>query len=487
MEIIRKIKSKLSQFYKWQYFWLSLIVLSTLIMHFCIITNPSELVFDEAHYVNDARNIIIANKTVRAEHPPLGKLFIAAGEYIFNGFKSPEKDTGTKILQAIDSVDTVINVSDASGFNVKTTIRIDTEHMYIQNIDTSTNKITVQRGYGTNAARHEAQQTIYVFDDNPWGWRFFSVIMGTATIIIFFFLCRRFDMSLTASNIATFLLAFENMTFVQASVAMLDVYYLTFMMVAFLLYASHRYISSGIAIGLSGLAKLNGLLALPAIGIHWIFTRKPRSWWFLLLILFAILSFVELMIVCDLLITRNFSSISDPIHRIREMESLSSSLTFATVDHPAASHPWDWLIYFRPMAYWYMPHYTGGISFTIWALIIPTFIYMLVRAIKGNSAALFGVAWFTGTYLIWIPATLITDRVTYIFYFYPTIGAICLGLGMALSQLLDYFRNGNITWLRRTLLILFILFITAHLLSFIILSPVVPYDFGKLVGITPQG
>jgi dolichyl-phosphate-mannose-protein mannosyltransferase len=311
--------------------------------------------------------------------------------------------------------------------------------------------------------------------------------MGTATIIIFFFLCRCFDMSLTASNIATFLLAFENMTFVQASLAMLDVYYLAFMMAAFLLYACRKYISSGIAIGLSGLAKLNGLLALPAVGIHWIFSRRPRSWWFLLLILFAIIAFMELMIVFDFAITRNFPAVSDPINRIKEMESLSSSLTFATVSHPAASHPWDWVIYYRPMAYWYMPHYTGGISFTIWALIIPTFIYMLVRAIKGNDAALFGVAWFTSTYLIWIPATFITDRVSYVFYFYPTIGAICLGLGLALSQLLDYFRDGRITWLRRALLIIFIIFIVAHLLSFIILSPVVPYDFGKLVGISPTG
>ena len=94
---------------------------------------------------------------------------------------------------------------------------------------------------------------------------------------------------------------------------------LTFMMAAFLLYACRRYINSGIAIGLSGLAKLNGLLALPAVGIHWIFSRQGRSRWFLLTILFAILSFVELMIVFDFAITRQFSSVWNPFHRIRDM------------------------------------------------------------------------------------------------------------------------------------------------------------------------
>jgi dolichyl-phosphate-mannose-protein mannosyltransferase len=479
-----EIKNKFYRFYKWQYFWLSLIVLSTLIMHFCIIDRPAELLFDEQHYINDARSIIVSNETVREEHPPLAKLFFVAGEYLFNGFESPQRNTGIVTLQDISSVDTEIYVSDASVFSVKKTIRINKENMYIEGIDTSQNKLTVKRGFGTNASRHYAQQTIYVFDDNPWGWRFFPIIFGTAAIVIFYFLCRRLNLSPTASNIATFLLAFENLTFVQSSIAMLDVFYLAFMMAAFLLYVCRRYISSGIAIGLSGLSKLNGLLTLPVIGIHWIFSRRPRSWWFLLLILLAVISFVELMIVFDFAITRDFSSVSNPFHRITEMQSLSSSLTFATVDHPAASHAWEWLVRYTPMAYWYMPHYTGAISFTIWVMIIPAFIYMLFRAIKGSDAALFGLSWFAATYLIWIPATLITNRVTYIFYFYPTVGAICLGLGMALHQLLDYYRNGRVTWLRRTLLIIFIIFLAAHLISFIILSPIVPYDFGGLIGIT---
>jgi hypothetical protein len=32
---------------------------------------------------------------LRSEHPPLAKLFIVAGDYIFNGFTVPEKTTVT--------------------------------------------------------------------------------------------------------------------------------------------------------------------------------------------------------------------------------------------------------------------------------------------------------------------------------------------------------------------------------------------------------
>jgi len=402
-----EIRDKLQRFYRWEYFWLLVLVLSTLAMHFAIITNPGELVFDESHYVKDARNIIENHATERTEHPPLAKLFIVAG--------------------------------------------------------------------------------IKIFGDNPWGWRFFSVVFGTITIILFYVLCRRLQMSRTAASIATYLLALENMTFVQASVAMLDVYCLTLMMAAFLLYACRRYINTGIAIGLSALAKLTGVLAGPAVFLHLIFTRQGRSRWFFLTMLFTIFSFFALMMVFDLAISQDFSNISNPFLRTKSMTELSGSLTFSSVNHTAVSRPWDWVITYQPMAYWWAPHYSGAISFTIWALIIPAFGYMIYRAVKGSDAALFGLCWFAGCYLLWIPVSLITNRVSFVFYFYPAIGAICLGAGLGLSQLLDIFyqrRSGKLKW---TVLSIVILVLFLHLASFIILSPLVPVDFAKMVGITFKG
>ena len=291
-------------------------------------------------------------------------------------------------------------------------------------------------------------------------------------------------MSPTASNIAAFLIALENMTFLMASVAMLDVFCFTFMLGAFLLYVNRRFLTSGIAIGLAGLAKLNGALALPTVFIHWVFTRQGRSRWFVLTILFSIIVFVELMILCDFAITREFSSLMDPFRRINEMMSLSGSLTFATVTHPFASHPWDWLISYKPMPFWYMPHYTAAINFSTWALIMPTFAYLIYRAVKKDEAGLFALAWFASTFLLWIPATLITDRVSYLYYFYPAVGAVCMGMAIGLSRLLDIFRermSGKLKWTALSVVI-FILFM--HLVSFLILSPLIPVDFAKLVGLS---
>ena len=136
-----------------EYLWLGLLLAATLAVHFCYITQPDQLVFDEQHHVNDARSIISGEGTLHPDHPSLGKLFIAAG--------------------------------------------------------------------------------ILVFGDNPMGWRFFSVIFGTIIIALFYIILRRLNMSPTASWLATFLLALENLSFIQASVAMLDVYMLSFTLLAF--------------------------------------------------------------------------------------------------------------------------------------------------------------------------------------------------------------------------------------------------------------
>ena len=321
---------------------------------------------------------------------------------------------------------------------------------------------------------------IKIFGDNQWGWRLLSVIFGTASVVLLYFLCRRLNMSSTAASIAAFLLAFENMSFVQASVAMLDVYYVTFMIGAFLLYVYGRYITAGIAVGLSALSKVTGILAWPVIALHWLFSRHDRSWLFTVSFLSAILAFVLLMIVFDLAIVRDVSDLADPVSRTMTILEKSGSLTFETVTHSAISRPWEWVLSYVPMAFRNDPSYTSAVSPLFWIFILPSFGYMIYRAVKGSSAGLFGAAWFVGVYLVWIPFTLITDRVSYPYYFYPTVGAVCIGLAMALSQLIGLFRQRTSGKLKWTALSIVVGFLLIHLVTLILLSPLVPINISGL-------
>ena len=80
MEIARNLLHRLG---KWEYLGLCLLVLVTLVMHFSIIMQPDVVVFDEQYYVDDARSILQGDDTLRPEHPPLGKLFVVLGMFVF--------------------------------------------------------------------------------------------------------------------------------------------------------------------------------------------------------------------------------------------------------------------------------------------------------------------------------------------------------------------------------------------------------------------
>ncbi|HSW57143.1 MAG TPA: glycosyltransferase family 39 protein [Dehalococcoidales bacterium] len=371
------MKQKLRRIIRWEFLWLCLILITTLAMRFSVAGSIEGPILDEVYYAGhfdkkhgdlefgNAHSILVLQKDARPEHPPLGKLFVAAG--------------------------------------------------------------------------------VKILGDNEWGWRVPSIIMGTISIALFFFICRRLGMSRLGVNLATFLFAFENMTFMLGSIAMLDVFFVTFMLAFFLLYLHRRYILSGIFIGLSAAAKLFGVMGAPSLLIHWLFTRQKHSRWFAATVIAAPIAFLAAVTLFDFVIARQFVN---PIDRIKDMLTLSGSLTFYNVEHPNMSRPWEWLLNFRPMGFWYGPFpttwlggYTAAVSLAVWPLIVPLVLYMAYRAAKGSDAGLFGLAWFIGTFILWIPISIATNRVSFIFYFYPTLGAFCLGLGMALAELIGWLKN----------------------------------------------
>jgi dolichyl-phosphate-mannose-protein mannosyltransferase len=385
MEIVKRLIYRLD---RWEYTWLCLLVILTLTLHFAVITSPSEVIFDEQHYVPDARSILNGEESARVEHPSLGKLFIVSG--------------------------------------------------------------------------------LIIFGDNPFGWRSFSVIFGAAVIVFFYLICRHLAMSKRAAYLATFLLALENMTFIQASVAMLDVFTLAFMLICFWLYLRGNYLLSAIVAGLCALTKLNGILIVLAILLHWFIVRRDKRWRFAGATFLVPLSCMAFMPLFDFSVYGNFTN---PIERLDTMLSSTASLTFANTTYPAATHPWDWILLPTIMPYWCEPNYMSAISFNIWVLIIPTVFYLLFKAVKGSEAGLFAVLWFAATYLIWIPISLITDRISFVYYFYPAVGAICIGLGLGFSKLVEIGRARKTGKLRRVAIPAVIGYMVLHVIVFTIISP----------------
>jgi len=386
---VEVIMHRLDKVIRWEYSFLCLLVFITLVLHFSVINHPDVLMFDEQHYVADARSVLSDNETARLEHPPLSKLMIMGG--------------------------------------------------------------------------------ISLFGDNQIGWRFFSVLFGVIIVILFFFICRALSMSVRESNLATFLIAFENLTFVQASIAMLEVFFVAFMMLAFLLYLKSKYLLSGAAVALSALSKLTGVFALPVIGLHWLLVRRDHPYRVIVMLWLCAGLFVLLFWLLNYPLFHRFIN---PIEGMETMVNQLGSVTFTSSDHPSKSHPWEWIILPLTMPYWYTPHYFGAVNYNIWALIIPSMTVISWMAWKNirRNVAIFCLAWFAGTYLILIPLGLISNRVMYVYYMYPTVGALCIPIALGLSYIWELWKSDNgrsgkiAPWVIGSYLFL-------HLLIFAVLNP----------------
>ena len=306
--------------------------------------------------------------------------------------------------------------------------------------------------------------SILVFGDSPFGWRIFPVLFGALGIFFFYLICRELKLPNWASNLATALFAFENLSFVLGSVAMLDVYSVSLMLGGFYFYLRRHYPMSGLLIAFSMLAKLTGTLAFGAIFIHWLFFRRKEIMPLVSSALIAYVAFLLFLPAMEYLLTSEWSN---PFLRTSSMIAAGAALNLNDYSNPEATRPWEWLIGYQIMPFWYVPQYLGAISPTIWAVSLPQAIFSGWQALKRNAAAVFSLGWFATTYLIWIPLSLITDRITYVYYFYPAVGAICLGVGVGATKLYE--------WRPKLAVRLIVLFLLLHAGFFLVLSPFAPW------------
>ncbi|KAF5438161.1 putative membrane-bound dolichyl-phosphate-mannose-protein mannosyltransferase [Candidatus Methanophagaceae archaeon] len=281
---------------------------------------------------------------------------------------------------------------------------------------------------------------ILIFGDNSSGWRIPPVIFSAALIFIFYAICRKITDKL-AAVLASVLFMFESLIFFMSGLAMLDVFSLTFMLLAFLLFLQDRYALSGLSLALSGLCKLTGFLGIFVILAYWLIKKRKQSPRSIGLFLVSVLA--AFMLLMPLIDFAAYKEWLNPITRMGEMLFYHQGLTSEGFVE-GQSFPWEWVV--SPFGYRLTtyPHLLIFTSPTVWIFIIPSICYVTYEYIKNRgNASLFIILWFAATYLPWMLVVVATDRITYLYYFYPALGAVCIAIGIALSRLWEIQSKGR--------------------------------------------
>jgi predicted membrane-bound dolichyl-phosphate-mannose-protein mannosyltransferase len=273
-----------------------------------------------------------------------------------------------------------------------------------------------------------------ILGDTPIGWRLFSLIFGTLTLISFYFLVKTITKDEITALASIILLSIEKMFFTFSSLAILDIFYLFFFITAILFFLKEKYLLSSIIFALSINCKLTAVFGLPIFLLLY-FKKNVNNQtsikkiiriigWVLSVVIFILL-FLEFFdhLYADL----RFSG----VYSIEHIKQMVQTHTSRNWDSNIKDPPWFWLI--TPKNY-----HLGNVALIpitfiensnplIIGLSIISIPYQILNYHKSkDETSLMITLWTIFFYLIWFPIYFAFSRPIFNFYLLPLIPIICL-------------------------------------------------------------
>jgi dolichyl-phosphate-mannose-protein mannosyltransferase len=360
-----------------------LIVIVSMGLFVPLINTPTSYNFDETYYVPAAKHLLALEEPQNYEHPPLGKLIIATG--------------------------------------------------------------------------------VYIFGDQPVGWRAMSIIFGTLTLLGIYLLAHLIFQSQITALFVTALSLFNNFLYIQSRIAMLDIFMVTFMVWAayFLTLAmkeKNKKLSQvflclgGAVLGLANSCKWFVLVFWVAIWLCIFMNWRRELRWKKSTLIFALgltpvftylATFVPYLLV---------SPASGLTFKVSDLVSyfqweIWSGQRRVTQSHPYMSPWYEWPLMIRPIWYFYEENPSGvikgialiGNPVVIWGGLLSLY-WVIKDSLKRNHnvAKTIVFLYFVST-LSWI---FIPRKVAFFYYYFPAV--IVLGFALAYffhERVLFFFAN----------------------------------------------
>jgi len=294
---------------------------------------------------------------------------------------------------------------------------------------------------------------IKIFGNNEFGWRIIPALVGTACVILIYLIAQRLFNSIFLSSTAAVLMALDGLALVMSRVALLDIFLIFFILLAFYFTLTNNLWLSGVAIGLAGASKWSGFFVIPliiALTINW--KNFQLSILLRRLVQFILTPLGVYFITWSGWILNNngwgrqsggnlFSSLWN-----YHIEILGFHRDLAE-KHAYNANPWSWLVLGRPTSFYYeSPKDCGaascaqeilaiGTPVLWWAGVFAIAVTAGLFIVSKDRIAAFILAGIAGTYLPWF---LIQGRTMFYFYAISILPFLILALIYTFNWALKY-------------------------------------------------
>ena len=284
---------------------------------------------------------------------------------------------------------------------------------------------------------------IKLFGNNEFGWRVIAALVGSASVLLIYLIVQRLFNSLFLSNIAAALFALDGLHLVMSRVALLDIFLMFFILLAFYLILRNDLWLSGVVIGLAAATKWSAVFVIPFLilltvnigGANFATWGKRFSQFVLTPLGIYLLSWSGWIISSKGWARDSGSNLFSSLWNYHvEIMNFHRGLT---EQHTYAANPWSWLVLGRPTSFYYeTPKNCGaqscsqeilaiGTPILWWAGIFAIAITVGLFIANKDRVSAFILAGIAGTYLPWF---FIQNRTTFYFYAIAIFPFIVLAL-----------------------------------------------------------
>ena len=294
---------------------------------------------------------------------------------------------------------------------------------------------------------------IKVFGNDEFGWRISAAVIGTLSVVLIYLITKELFKSVFLSNVAAALMALDGLALVMSRVALLDIFLMFFILLAFYFLIKNDLWLSGVAIGLAAATKWSAIFLIPFFILLTLNSLQiePVKW------VKRAAQFIFMPALIYLISWSGWIFTGSGWDRQSGSNVFTSLWKYHTAildfhrnlveTHSYAANPWSWLILGRPTSFFYQtPSGCGastcsqeilaiGTPILWWAGIFAialTFGFFVAHRDRISTVILAGIA---GTYLPWF---LIQGRTTFYFYAISILPFLILALIYAFNWALKY-------------------------------------------------
>jgi predicted membrane-bound dolichyl-phosphate-mannose-protein mannosyltransferase len=298
-----------------------------------------------------------------------------------------------------------------------------------------------------------------IFGDNAYGWRIPSVLAGMASIILVYAIVRRLHENPYVAVAAAGLLAFDNLVYVHSRIFTLDIFQLAFMLLGVLLYVRGRASLAGAGFGLAALCKIGGVFGLLiAAGYEALRLVQGESSWreerraLMRRLSRMLAAFVLVFFVLLGIMDRLWVGYDDPFSHVQKIVTYGALLK-REAPSGIESYPWQWLWNERQIPYLEVDQevmandevvekrpvvlFLGALNPYILGLLpfgLAFAAYAWWTRKPGAHLGALALSWFAVTYAPFYMFSIVQHRISYLFYFLPTLPAVAMAAAYFLSD-----------------------------------------------------